>query len=162
MKRETQLRILSGIILTAIIPAATLIFSNSAYGKSGSPESAPAAASTLHQTNWQAQQDSVFTDVDEMPEFPGGENGLLKYIAENTRYPEEAKKNNITGKVLIRFIVRKDCTVAGVTLMNGVSPAIDTEAVRVIKSLPKFEKPGKKDGKTVSVYFMVPITFALK
>ena len=89
--------------------------------------------------------DIPFVQVDEMPIFPGGDIAILKYIAENTVYPEEAKKNKITGKVIVRFIVEKDCSVSDVTILQSVDPLLDAEAVRVIKSLPKFEKPAKNE-----------------
>jgi TonB family protein len=106
--------------------------------------------------------DIPFVQVDEMPVFPGGDEGILKYIGDNTAYPEEAKKNNITGKVIIRFIVEKDCSVSDATIIKGVDPLLDAEALKVISSLPKFEKPAKNAGVAVRVYYMVPITFALK
>jgi periplasmic protein TonB len=107
-------------------------------------------------------KDSVYSAVDERPEFMNGELGLLKYIAKNTVYPEDAKKNNIKGKVIVQFVVRKDGSVSNVKILRSVSPSIDAEAIRVVSSLPKFEKPGKQAGTPVSVSFMVPITFALK
>jgi TonB family protein len=106
--------------------------------------------------------DEVYTDVDKMPLFKDGEMGLLRYIAENTTYPEAAKKNNITGKVLVKFVVEKDCSVSQVGILEGVNPLIDDEAVRVVKSLPKFETPAIKDGIPVRVKYILPITFALK
>jgi TonB family protein len=106
--------------------------------------------------------DSIYTEVDSLPVFAGGDQALLKFIAENTAYPEEAMKKNITGKVLVRFVVRKDGTVSDVTLAKGVDPLIDSEALRVIGKLPRFEKPGITKGEIVSVYYIVPITFALK
>lgn len=162
MKRKNQIRIFCGITLTAMIPAAMLILSPAAYGKTTSSPSVTWEYSSMQQATSPAKQDSIYEEVDEMPLFPDGDSGLLKYISTNTRYPEEAKKNNVTGKVLIKFIVGKDCTVSGVKVLTGVNPAIDAEAVRVISSLPKFEKPARKAGKTVSVYYVVPITFSLK
>jgi TonB family protein len=103
-----------------------------------------------------------YTIVDQMPQFPGGDLGLLKFVAENTRYPKEAKDHNITGRVITRFLVGKDGKVSDVSVLKGVSPSLDAEAVRVVGSLPAFEKPGIKDGKPVAVWYMVPITFTLK
>ncbi|MBK7712480.1 MAG: energy transducer TonB [Bacteroidales bacterium] len=100
--------------------------------------------------------------VDEMPVFPGGDAAILKYIAENTVYPEAAKKNGITGKVIVRFIVEKDCSVSETTILQSVNPELDAESVRVIKTLPKFEKPAKNDGVAVRCFYMLPITFSLK
>ena len=106
--------------------------------------------------------DEVFTQVDEMPIFSGGDQGILNFIAQNTIYPEDAKKNNITGKVIIKFVVEKDGSVSNVKVVEDVNPLLDAEAIRVISALPKFEKPGKKAGEIVRVNYMIPITFTLK
>lgn len=106
--------------------------------------------------------DQVYYEVDEMPVFPNGDQGILNFIAENTVYPEEAKQNSITGRVIVKFIVEKDGSVTGVTIEKGVNPLLDAEAVRVVSSLPKFEKPAIKAGEKVRVQYMLPITFALK
>jgi TonB family protein len=101
-----------------------------------------------------------FVVVEEMPMFPGGDVALLKFIAENTQYPLLAKTNGITGRVIIRFVVDKDGQVQEATVLRGVDPLLDAEAVRVVSSLPAFS-PGKQGGKPVPVYYMVPITFSL-
>jgi TonB family protein len=106
--------------------------------------------------------DTVFTDVDKMPVFKDGDIGLLSYIAENTTYPEEAKKKSITGKVLMKFVVEKDCSVSQVEILEGVNPLIDNEALRVVKSLPKFKTPAIRAGIPVRVNYVLPITFTLK
>jgi TonB family protein len=95
-----------------------------------------------------------------MPQYPGGEMNLLKYIAENTQYPSEAKEKGITGKVIVRMIVNKDGAVSNVEVIRGVDPLLDAEATRVVSSIPKFT-PGKQGGVPVDVYYMVPINFAL-
>jgi TonB family protein len=106
--------------------------------------------------------DKVYTEVDELPVFKGGDANLLKYIAENTKYPEEAKKNKITGKVIVKLVVEKDCSVSNVGILESVNALLDAEAVRVVSTLPKFETPGKKAGESVRVNYMIPITFTLK
>jgi TonB family protein len=102
-----------------------------------------------------------FVVVEEMPEFPGGDSLLLDYIARNTKYPEKAKANKIEGRVIIRFCVTKEGSVDRISVLKGVDPEIDAEAIRVTGTLPKF-KPGRQGGKDVSVWYMIPITFALK
>jgi len=102
----------------------------------------------------------AYTVVDTMPQFPGGDMALLKYIAENTRYPKEAKDNNIQGRVITRFKVNGDGTVSDVSVLKGVNTFLDNEAIRVVSSVPKFT-PGKLNGVTVPVWYMVPITFTL-
>ncbi len=103
-----------------------------------------------------------FMVVEEMPLFPGGDEGLLKFISENTSYPEEAKTKGIQGRVLVRFCVETDGSVNRLSVMKGVDPLLDSEALRVVGSMPKFEKAGRQSGKTVPVWYMVPITFKLE
>jgi protein TonB len=110
----------------------------------------------------QEVEQAPFVVVEEMPMFPdGGEAGLLKYIAEHTNYPEVAKENNIQGKVIVRFCVTSKGTINQVSVLKGVDPELDKEAIRVVSELPPF-KPGKQGGKPVPVWYMVPITFTLK
>jgi TonB family protein len=97
-----------------------------------------------------------------MPEFPGGDAGLLEFISKNTRYPEDAKTKGITGKVIVRFAVETDGSVDKVSVLKGVNPQLDAEAFRVVSSLPKFAKPGLIKDKPVAVWYMVPINFTLK
>jgi TonB family protein len=104
----------------------------------------------------------VYVQVEEMPLFKDGDTGLLKFISDSTKYPKDAKEKNISGKVVVRFIVEKDGSVSNAEILRGVNPSLDAESVRVVGSLPKFEKPGKQGGEAVRVYYMVPITFALK
>lgn len=106
--------------------------------------------------------DTVWIQVDEMPVFKGGDAGLLKFVAENTIYPASAKNKGIQGKVILSFIVGTDGHVSEVKIVKGVDPDLDAESLRVVSSLPVFEKPGIKNGKAVAVMFMLPITFALK
>ncbi len=102
-----------------------------------------------------------FVVVEEMPLFPGGDVALLQYIAEHTQYPEVAKENNIQGKVIVRFCVTSKGGVDKVSVLKGVDPELDKEAMRVVQTLPAF-KPGKQGGKPVPVWYMVPINFTLK
>jgi TonB family protein len=102
-----------------------------------------------------------FVMVEEMPQFPGGDTTLLKYLAENIQYPEYAKTNRITGRVMVRFCITETGSVEKISVLKGVDPSLDAEAIRVVSTLPAF-KPGKQGGKEVPVWYMVPITFALK
>ena len=104
--------------------------------------------------------DEFFMVVENMPEFPGGDLGLMKYIQKNVKYPPIAKEYNITGKVYVSFIVDKSGKVTNVQIVRGVDKNLDAEAVRVVKSLPKY-KPGKQRGKSVRVMFTIPINFTL-
>lgn len=102
-----------------------------------------------------------FISVEEKPEPPGGLEGLQRYIAENTKYPEIAKENNIQGKVIVRFCVNSKGNIEQISIFKGVDPALDAEAIRVVKTFPKF-KPGRQSGVPVPVWFIVPFDFHLQ
>ena len=104
--------------------------------------------------------EEFFMVVENMPEFPGGDLGLMKFIQKNVRYPAIAKEYNITGKDYVSFIVDKQGNVTNVKIVRGVDKNLDAEAVRVVSSLPKY-KPGKQRGKAVRVMFTIPINFTL-
>jgi TonB family protein len=106
-------------------------------------------------------QSEPYVVVEEMPLFPGGDSALLMHIAKNIVYPEGAKKAGIQGRVIARFAVTKTGIVDRVSVIKGVSPELDSEAIRVISALPAF-KPGRQGGVAVDVWYMVPITFTVK
>ena len=116
-----------------------------------------------------SQQDSttkteepIFDGVAEtMPEFPGGERAMMNFIIKNIQYPSTAIEEGISGKVYIRFVVDKDGSITDVKVVRGVSTALDKEAIRVIKMMPKWI-PGTQLGKPVRVMFTLPINFSLK
>lgn len=105
--------------------------------------------------------EQIFFIVEEMPEFPGGEPELRKFIANHIEYPAEAQENGIQGRVYVTFVVDKNGEVANAKIARGVDPALDKEALRVVNSLPKWI-PGKQRGQTVNVSYTVPINFALQ
>jgi TonB family protein len=113
----------------------------------------------------ESSQDDVdsepFVVVDQMPVFPGGEVSLLEHLTANIKYPVSAIARGIQGKVIIRFSVNPDGSVSRESVLKGVDPLIDEEALRVVRTLPRFE-PGRQGGIPVSVWFMVPINFTLK
>ena len=113
------------------------------------------------ETNEINSADSVFVEVENTPEFPGGNDALMNFIASNVKYPQVAKENGITGKVFVQFVVSKDGSVKNVTIARGVDKLLDEEALRVIKSLPNWT-PGKNRGVAVNVQFTIPINFQLK
>ncbi len=102
----------------------------------------------------------AFAAVENKPEFPGGEVALLKHVAENTKYPPIAKENGVSGRVFVQFVIDKTGAVTKVQVMRGVDPALDAEAIRVVKTLPKW-KPGSQRGKPVPVTYVLPINFKL-
>ncbi|NJO91318.1 MAG: energy transducer TonB [Chloroflexia bacterium] len=103
----------------------------------------------------------VFLIVEEMPKFEGEEVALRQFIADNVKYPEEAKKKGESGKVYVRFVVNKEGAVEQVSIARGVSPSLNAEAIRVVQSIPAKWTPGKQKGEPVAVYFTVPINFRL-
>jgi len=107
-----------------------------------------------------AEEPEIFIRVEEMPEFPGGETALLTYIAKNTVYPEEAIMNNIKGRVTLKFVVNPDGSVGKIDILRGIDPLLDQEAIRVVSTLPRF-RPGKQNGKPVSVWYSVPVNFRI-
>ena len=107
------------------------------------------------------KKEEIFTAVEQMPQFPGGEAELMKYVANHIKYPTMAAENNIQGRVVVKFVVRKDGSVGEVQVLRGKDPDLDKEAVRVVRTLPKFI-PGKMNGQAVSVWFTLPINFKLQ
>ena len=104
--------------------------------------------------------DTVFSVCEEMPEFPGGTEKFMEYLSSNIKYPEEAKEKGISGRVFIQFVIEKDGSVTNVKVMKGIGALCDDEAVRVVKSMPKW-KPGKQKGKPVRVNYILPVSFKL-
>ncbi len=116
---------------------------------------------TSSKTNYVSTNDSIYNQPEVMPEFPGGENALLHYIASSMKYPEEAVKNKIEGRVIVSFIVEKDGSVADVKVVRPIDPLLDNEAVRVVKDMPLWT-PGTVKDEKVRVKFTIPISFRLK
>jgi len=102
----------------------------------------------------------VYDVVEVMPQFPGGQIAMLKYIMENIKYPKQIMEEGIQGRVTVSFIVEKDGRVSNVRLLRSVQSALDKEAIRVVKSMPKWT-PGKQNGKPVRVRFNLPVMFKL-
>ena len=95
-----------------------------------------------------------------MPQYPGGEDAMMKFIQKSIQYPDSARENDVQGRVVIGFIVNEDGSLSDITVRKSVSWDIDREALRVVKLMPKF-KPGTQDGKPVRVQFTLPIMFKL-
>ncbi|MBI9068836.1 MAG: energy transducer TonB [Salinivirgaceae bacterium] len=98
--------------------------------------------------------------LEELPEFMGGEKELLRFLGKETKYPQIAVENGIQGRVYIGFVINKKGEITNVTVLRGTDPLLDKEALRVVKSMPKW-KPGKQCGKAVNVHYNVPINFRL-
>ncbi len=102
----------------------------------------------------------VYETVEQMPEFPGGMPALIKFLQDNVKYPTDAKKQKVEGKVLVSFVVETDGSITDVKVMKKAFPSLDAEAVRVAKAMPNW-KPGKQKGKLVRVHFVLPFSFRL-
>ncbi len=108
-----------------------------------------------------AHGDTCVTTCEVMPEYPGGVERLYAFLSANARYPKEARKQWIEGKVHVSFVIEKDGTVSSVKLVRGVHPLLDNEAIRVVSTLEQWT-PGTQFGKPVRVQFSMPIIFTLK
>ena len=106
-------------------------------------------------------EQEIFQIVEEMPQFPGGEAKLMEYVAKNIKYPQIARETGIQGRVFVGFVVEPDGSISNVKLLRGIGGGCDEEAMRVIKSLPKW-KPGKQRGKAVRVSYQIPVFFKLQ
>ena len=106
-------------------------------------------------------KEEVFRSVEQMPQFPGGEAALMKYLQSHINYPPMAAENNVQGRVVVQFVVDKTGKVDEVKVVRSVDKDLDKEAVRVCKSLPKFT-PGRQNGQAVSVWYTLPVTFKLQ
>jgi len=103
----------------------------------------------------------IFTVVESMPTFPGGMGALMKYLAQNIKYPPLAKESGIQGRVFINFVVEPNGSISNVKVLRGIGGGCDEEAVRVVKSMPKWS-PGKQRGKPVRVSYNLPVKFTLQ
>ncbi|WP_315565319.1 TonB family protein [Hoylesella pleuritidis] len=106
------------------------------------------------------EENKVFDMVEEMPSFPGGQAALMQFLQSNTHYPAVAQENGVQGRVTVSFVVEKDGSITDVQVARSADPSLDKEAVRVVKSMPRWT-PGRQNGSTVRVKFNVPVTFRL-
>lgn len=107
------------------------------------------------------EEQQIFQVVEEMPEFPGGMAECLKFLGKNIKYPTISQENGVQGKVIVQFVVNRDGSIVDPVVVRSVDPYLDKEALRVIKTMPKW-KPGKQRGKPVRVKYTVPVTFKLQ
>lgn len=108
-----------------------------------------------------AEEMQIFMVVESMPEYPGGEAALYKYLAENIKYPQMAKESGIQGRVFVTFVVERDGRVTDVRVLRGIGGGCDEEAIRVVEGMPKWA-PGKQRGKSVRVQYNLPVKFTLQ
>ena len=107
------------------------------------------------------EENTVYEVVDNMPEFPGGMTACLQYLARNIKYPVTAQKEGAQGKVIVQMVIEKDGSVDHVSIVRSITPELDAEAARVVKSMPKW-KPATVKDKAVRCRYTVPVTFKLQ
>lgn len=147
--------LISKSILIVLLSSLAMLYMNSCGHRSSIKDDNKISVDSL-------PADMAYDEADSMPVYHGGDTALLSFIAKNTIYPEEAKKNNIQGRVIVGFIVEKDGSVSEAKIVKSVDTLLDAEAVRVVNALPKFEKAAYKNGAPVRVKYMIPITYALR
>jgi len=106
-------------------------------------------------------EQEVFTIVEEMPSYPGGEAKMYEYLGKNIKYPQIARESGIQGRVFVNYVVEPDGSVSNVKVLRGIGGGCDEEAMRVVKAMPKW-KPGKQRGKAVRVSYTLPVVFKLQ
>ena len=173
LNRKRTHNIMVGKYLMFIpVAALLLLFSNCANKKADKVQSDTEKADTIELTAepektaepqvditiTETKGDSIFSVVETMPDFPGGQKELLSFLSRNIKYPTKAIENKIQGRVIVQFVVNKDGSIFGAKVVRSVDPDLDKEALRVINSMPKW-KPGMQKGEPVSVKFTVPIVF---
>lgn len=171
MNKSSRWKTLRALAVVPVIALALLAFANTKsvaavvvnQQAKVTPASQVVKANTEAQvTNESAPQSKkVYRSVDQMPQFPGGEAGLMRYLQSNINYPANAAKNNIGGRVILQFVVEKDGHIGEVKVVRSIDPEIDAEAVRVVKSLPDFI-PGRQDGEPVAVWYTIPVSFKVQ
>ena len=107
------------------------------------------------------KNEKVFDVVEQMPEYPGGMQALFEFLSQNIKYPEDAQKQKVEGRVIVTFVVETDGSISNVEVAKHAFPSLDNEAVRVIQAMPNWT-PGKQGGEVVRVKYTVPIVFNLK
>ena len=107
------------------------------------------------------EETKIFTVVEQMPMFPGGDAALMGYLRDNMHYPTVAAENGVQGRVVVGFVVERDGSITDVNVLRSVDPSLDREAMRVVKAMPKWT-PGKQNGSAVRVKYQVPVTFRLQ
>ena len=107
------------------------------------------------------EETKIFTVVEQMPMYPGGDAALMGYLRDNIHYPTIAAENGVQGRVVVGFVVERDGSITDVKILRGVDPSLDREAMRVVKSMPRWN-PGKQNGSAVRVKYQVPVSFRLQ
>jgi protein TonB len=130
-------------------------------GPSGPVHTGPVVTGPVTAVEEETDEGQIFQVVEQMPEFPGGMEALMKYLQKNIKYPSRAQDNNVQGRVMVTFVVNKDGSIVDPEVIKAVDKDLDNEALRVVKAMPKWN-PGKQRGKPVRVKYTVPVTFRLQ
>ena len=152
--------ILKMAIIVSFTIILTLIISLSISKKAISGDYEKAATIEATAPEFVSREDSIYTMVDPMPGFPGGDEARIKFLVSNLKYPEKARKEGIEGRVFISFVIEKDGSISTIKLLRGIGNGCDKEAMRVVSIMPQWE-PGKIDGNPVRVQFNMPFHFNL-
>ena len=157
-KRSTQRFQLYSLTMLAL---AGVLFACSSNPQDKVTATSQMEKNQLHQLDVNAFAPPVFTKVEKMPEFPGGTDALMKYLATHINYPAQAKKDGIQGRVFASFIINTDGSISGVRIVKSISPSLDAEVIKIIKSMPHWT-PGEQKGQKVRVEYTLPVKFSLK
>jgi len=159
--KTNRIALLKMILVFPMAIALTVLFSITVSKRITAQENPVKSNSDVSKQEIQTQEKEVFTVVEKMPRFPGGDEARIKYMVENIHYPEAARKNGIKGTVYISFIVEKDGKISTVKVIRGIGGGCDEEAFRVIQNMPDWE-PGKQKGEPVRTILNIPIKFDFK
>ena len=159
MMNQKKTRFGAWKMLAALPVAAVLMVVGCKPAVTENPDTSVEAYASIH--DMPADTTDTYLMVEAEPEFPGGMEALMKYLSENIKYPEQAKKENIQGKVYMRFVVERDGSIVDAEILRGIGGGCDEEALRVVNAMPKWE-PGKQKGTPVRVQYNLPIVFKLQ
>ncbi|GAB6009634.1 energy transducer TonB [Dysgonomonas reticulitermitis] len=129
--------------------------------KPGEKNGYPVFTEMIYEVSFKKLKSKALPKLDKTPSFPGGEAAMMSFIRRNLKYPEEAQRNNIEGRVVIRFIVCEDGKIDAAEVLSGIDPECDAEALKVVESMPEWS-PGIFKGKPVTVHFNLPLQFRLR
>lgn len=158
--KSQKIKLLKMVFILPVVLFLTITVSSVVTEKVVAQSNTEAEKETSATRNQSPQEEDVFMVVEKMPEYPGGNDARVKFLVENVKYPEEARKNGVSGTVYVSFIVEKDGEISNVKVVRGVDELLDNEAVRVVKMMPAYD-PGMQRGKPVRVQFTLPIQFNL-
>ncbi len=151
--KSSQWNTLRALVVVPVIALALLAFANPTN------ETADELVVVAYEQDNVSQD--VYETVEQMPEFPGGMEAMMRFLQQNIQYPANAAKNKVEGRVVLQFVIEKDGQIGEVKIARSVDPELDAEALRVVKSMPTFI-PGRQDGEPVAVWYTIPISFKLQ